>query len=96
MDSTPSIREAEMLTSTASRQWPGERHPTEWDVHDATASPATTFLERFRIALLNSEDAQGCRALAPALDYDVQRSSHSACGFPDDMDRDLVRLMSSK
>ncbi|KIW98743.1 uncharacterized protein Z519_00406 [Cladophialophora bantiana CBS 173.52] len=39
-------------------QWPGERrHPTRWDVHDAIDSPAATFLERFRIALLHSEGA---------------------------------------
>lgn len=40
------------------RQWPGERHPTQWDVHDANQSPAVSFLERFRVALLHSEDAE--------------------------------------
>lgn len=38
-----------------SRQWPGERHPTRWDVHDANESPAVTFLDRFRAALLHAE-----------------------------------------
>jgi hypothetical protein len=39
-------------------QWPGERrHPSRWDVHDAINIPATTFLERFRVALLHSEAA---------------------------------------
>ena len=42
----------------SSRQWPGERHPTRWDVHDANESPAVTFLERFRAALLHSEGAE--------------------------------------
>ena len=41
-----------------SRQWPGERHPTRWDVHDANESPAITFLDRFRAALLHSEGAE--------------------------------------
>lgn len=40
------------------RQWPGERHPTQWDVHDANQSPAVSFLERFRVALLHSEYAE--------------------------------------
>jgi hypothetical protein len=40
------------------RQWPGERHPTQWDVHDANQGPALSFLERFRVALLHSEYAE--------------------------------------
>lgn len=40
------------------RQWPGERHPTQWDVHDANQSPAVSFLERFRVALLHREYAE--------------------------------------
>ncbi|KIW58069.1 hypothetical protein PV05_02619 [Exophiala xenobiotica] len=43
---------------SSSRQWPGERHPTRWDVHDANESPAVTFLDRFRAALLHSEGAE--------------------------------------
>jgi len=43
---------------SSSRQWPGERHPTRWDVHDANESPATTFLDHFRAALLHSEGAE--------------------------------------
>ncbi|KAI1613368.1 hypothetical protein EDD36DRAFT_263374 [Exophiala viscosa] len=42
---------------SGSRQWPGERHPTRWDVHDANESPAITFLDRFRAALLHAEGA---------------------------------------
>lgn len=38
-----------------SNQWPGERTPTRWDVHDANENPATTFLDRFHAALLHSE-----------------------------------------
>lgn len=41
-----------------SRQWLGERQPTRWDVHDANESPAVTFLDRFRAALLHSEGAE--------------------------------------
>jgi hypothetical protein len=41
-----------------SKQWPGERQPTRWDVHDANESPASTFLDRFRAALLLSEGAE--------------------------------------
>lgn len=43
---------------SGSRQWPGERNPTRWDVHDANESPAGTFLDRFRAALLHSEGAE--------------------------------------
>ena len=43
------------VSFSGSRQWPGERHPTRWDVHDANESPATTFLDRFRAALLHTE-----------------------------------------
>lgn len=43
---------------STSRQWPGERSPTQWDVHDANESPAITFLDRFRAALLHSEGAE--------------------------------------
>ena len=45
-------------TDASSRQWPGERQPTRWDVHDANESPASTFLDRFRAALLLSEGAE--------------------------------------
>ena len=43
---------------SSSRQWPGERHPTRWDVHNANESPATKFLDRFRAALLHSESVE--------------------------------------
>jgi hypothetical protein len=43
------------LRRSASPHWPGERHPTRWDVHDANQNPASTFLERFRAALLHHE-----------------------------------------
>lgn len=46
------------MTLSTSRQWPGERHPTRWDVHDANESPAATFLDQFRAALLHSEGAE--------------------------------------
>ena len=47
----------------SSPQWPGERHPTRWDVHDAHENLATTFLERYKILLLDNEQSQGCRVL---------------------------------
>lgn len=48
---------------TGSPRWPGERHPTRWDVHDANESLASTFLERFKSSLLQSEEAQECKSL---------------------------------
>jgi hypothetical protein len=46
------------MSLSTSRQWPGERHPTRWDVHDANESPAATFLDRFRAALRHSEGVE--------------------------------------
>lgn len=58
-----------------SPQWPGERHPTRWDVHDANESLATTFLERYKTVLLQSEQAQNCRWLIPPPEEDILQSS---------------------
>jgi hypothetical protein len=49
---------ANATRNSSYRQWPGEWHPTQWDVHDANQSPAVSFLERFRVALLHSEYAE--------------------------------------
>jgi hypothetical protein len=43
--------------------WPGERNPSQWDVHDANQVPEVSFVRRFKAALLLSEDAVGCRRL---------------------------------
>ena len=40
--------------------WPGERNPSRWDVHDAYEVPEVSFLRRFKAALLLSEDADDC------------------------------------
>lgn len=42
-------------------EWPGERNPSQWDVHDAFQVPEVSFRQRFKAALLLSEDAVGCR-----------------------------------
>ncbi|KAH8688651.1 hypothetical protein BGW36DRAFT_434192 [Talaromyces proteolyticus] len=43
--------------------WPGERNPSRWDVHDANEPSGATFLQRFKAALLLSDDARGCQRL---------------------------------
>ncbi|KAH8799729.1 hypothetical protein F5884DRAFT_115638 [Xylogone sp. PMI_703] len=65
-----SIADSAVKLST-SRQWPGERHPTRWDVLDANESPATTFVNRFRAALLHSEGAEE----DALLDWDLDNES---------------------
>lgn len=47
--------------STQPHDWPAERNPSQWDVHDAQQVPEVSFLRRFKAALLLSEDAIGCR-----------------------------------
>lgn len=47
--------------------WPGERNPSRWDVHDANEAPGATFLQRFKAALLLSDDARGCQRLVTRL-----------------------------
>ena len=42
-------------------EWPGERDPSQWDVHDAYRAPEVSYLQRFKAALLLSQDAVGCR-----------------------------------
>jgi hypothetical protein len=64
------------LTPEGSPQWPGERHPTRWDVHDANESLASTFRERFKTLLLHSEDAQNCRPLIPSLEHHEDHTAH--------------------
>lgn len=56
------------------RQWPGERDPTRWDVHDANDTPAVTFLDRFRVALLHSEDTEGDDSSSTASDATMDSS----------------------
>ncbi|KIW92099.1 uncharacterized protein Z519_07083 [Cladophialophora bantiana CBS 173.52] len=55
---TEQLKAGPEVRFSSSRQWPGERHPTRWDVHDANESPAITFLDRFRAALLHTEGAE--------------------------------------
>lgn len=59
---------------SGSPRWPGERHPTRWDVYDANESPASTFLERFKILLLQSEEAQDCKALSSLPEHALLRT----------------------
>ncbi|KAK4935803.1 hypothetical protein LTR10_023210 [Elasticomyces elasticus] len=59
---------------SGSQQWPGERHPTRWDVHDANESPAITFLDRFRAALLHTEGAG--EDASPDTDSVIDSSEH--------------------
>lgn len=47
--------------STQPHDWPAERNPNQWDVHNAHQVPEVSFLRRFKAALLLSEDAIGCR-----------------------------------
>jgi len=42
-------------------EWPGERNPSQWDVHDAYWTPEVSFLQRFKAALLLNQDAVGHR-----------------------------------
>lgn len=58
------------------RQWPGERDPTRWDVHEANENLEATFLERFRVALLHSEgfDDDGSIVSDSAEDSSVDHS----------------------
>ncbi|KAJ9603046.1 hypothetical protein H2200_012341 [Cladophialophora chaetospira] len=44
--------------SSSSRQWPGEWEPTGLEVYEANQSPENTFRERFKAALLQSEEGQ--------------------------------------
>lgn len=56
--------------SSEPRDWPGDRHPTRWDVHDANKLPETRFLQRFKTALLHSEDALNCKQLMTQLGHE--------------------------
>lgn len=63
-----------------SPQWPGERRPTRWDVHDANESLGTTFLECYKTALLQSEQGQSCSWLIPPPDEDELQNSGTQAG----------------
>lgn len=63
----------------SSGQWPGERQPTRWDVQEANESPAATFLERFRVALLHSECAEV--DTMPDSDSVIDSSENGTVGF---------------
>lgn len=54
--------------------WPGERQPTQWDVHDANKNPSVTFLDRFRAALLYSEGAEDDTLLDSDLMIDASQT----------------------
>lgn len=73
-----------------SPQWPGERDPTRWDVHDANQILATTFLERFKTVLLHSEEAQGCRSLISPLARDVLQAPSLGGNASDDLQAGMV------
>lgn len=64
------------MAQSSAREWPGERQPTRWDVHDANESPASTFLHRFRAALLHSEGAE----------EDTSRDSNSVIDGSENLD----------
>ncbi|KIV84103.1 hypothetical protein PV11_06076 [Exophiala sideris] len=71
---TELAREDSDVRFSGSQQWPGERHPTRWDVHDANESPAITFLDRFRAALLHTEGAG--EDASPDTDSVIDSSEH--------------------
>jgi hypothetical protein len=58
-------RGSEMVNSS---ERPSERNPSRWDVYDATEVPGATFLQRFKAALLLSDDARGCERLVSKFD----------------------------
>lgn len=53
--------------NTQARDWPGERNPDQWDVHDALQVPNSVFKSRFKAALLLSEDAVDCRVILDTI-----------------------------
>jgi hypothetical protein len=57
------------------RIWPSERQPTRWDVHDANELPPVTFLDRFRVALLHSEDSEDDMLLDSELVIDASETT---------------------
>lgn len=45
---------------TEPSDWPGDRNPDQWDVHDAYQTPEVSIKHRFKAALLLSDDGIGC------------------------------------
>ncbi|KAK4556982.1 hypothetical protein LTR86_005963 [Recurvomyces mirabilis] len=45
----------ESVTDLSATAWPGERHPTRYDVDEATEIPESSFVDRFAAALLHAE-----------------------------------------
>jgi hypothetical protein len=46
-------------------------------VHEANQSPENTFRERFKVALLQSEDGQECFRREPFTQFDVSQTADS-------------------
>ena len=66
---------------TQPHDWPGERNPSQWDVHDAQQVPEVSFRRRFKAALLLSEDAIGCRQYltqTTSVNASARATSHSS------------------
>ncbi|KAF7590093.1 hypothetical protein BBP40_003249 [Aspergillus hancockii] len=58
-------------TSNSSRSCtplPSEWQPTQWDVPEANQMPDREIVQCFKVALLQSPDAQNCKSLLPATD----------------------------
>ncbi|KAJ5218216.1 uncharacterized protein N7498_000315 [Penicillium cinerascens] len=58
-------------TSNASRSCtplPSEWKPTQWDISEANQVPDRENIQCFKVALLQSQDAQDCKPLLPATD----------------------------
>lgn len=45
------------MSSPHNVSWPGERQPSRWDVHNANEYPGKTFMERFKAALFQMDEA---------------------------------------
>lgn len=73
MASGPSFTANTSLRLSSSRQWPGERDPERTDVDQANESPASIFIERFRVELMHSTFAElGAPQDADAIAIDSQ------------------------
>jgi hypothetical protein len=55
-------------SSRACTPLPSEWNPTQWDVSEASQVPDRENIQWFKVALLQSQDAQDCKPLLPATD----------------------------
>lgn len=74
------------------RQWPGEWEPTGLEVHEANQSPENTFRERFKIALLQSEDGQECFRRNLPMQFDMPQSADSNRDKSNPLESPMVSL----